>query len=301
MAEQIESLRAILLSLVTAVASSLAVGRQIADQLDATGRGPAKESESAIAPTTREEADVLGGAAAPEPFDFTVVQPLINILKMLSEHTKKEKVDVKEAFLRQGGAELLKKIQDTPTQDDSEIPLRIVTEIMFQMLMTYTVDDSAKLEKEIEDIYTDLIPLMTFSSFDHSTVKNLETIWNKLNAVLSVEKRLLAKVAFLRAGGPELFKEMQKCLQSDAVENGLLEVMMDIYTLMMDFTFTSLQAHHENEDTFPEPEEIKAQKRRHVFKDILRRLPRPSRRRHRGAPSRTGTDGVIGGTHTQSE
>ncbi|XP_061433549.1 uncharacterized protein LOC133359160 isoform X3 [Lethenteron reissneri] len=235
-------------------------------------------------------------------FDFTVVQPLIYILNMLSvEHTIKEKVDVKEAFLRQGGAELLKKIQDTPTQDDSEIPLQIVTEIMFQMLMTYTVDVSAKLEKEIEDIYTDLIPLMTFASFDHSTVKALQTIWNKLNAVLSVEKRLLAKAAFLRAGGPELFKEMQKCLQSDAVENGLLEVMMDIYTLMMDFTFTSIQAHHENEDTFPEPEEIKARKRRHVFKDILRRVPRPSRRRHHGAPSRTGTDGVIGGTHTQSE
>ncbi|CAM9804349.1 unnamed protein product [Lampetra planeri] len=67
MAEQIESLRAILLSLVTAVASSPAVGRQIADQLDAAGRGPTKESESAIAPATREEADVLGGAAALEP------------------------------------------------------------------------------------------------------------------------------------------------------------------------------------------------------------------------------------------
>ncbi|XP_061407638.1 uncharacterized protein LOC133342501 [Lethenteron reissneri] len=39
MAEQIESLRAILLSLVTAVASSPAMGRQIADQLDAAGRG----------------------------------------------------------------------------------------------------------------------------------------------------------------------------------------------------------------------------------------------------------------------
>ncbi|CAN0336039.1 unnamed protein product [Lampetra planeri] len=67
MAEQIESLRAILLSLVTAVASSPAVGRQTADQLDAAGRGPAKESESAIAPATREDAVVLGGAAAPEP------------------------------------------------------------------------------------------------------------------------------------------------------------------------------------------------------------------------------------------
>ncbi|CAN0420137.1 unnamed protein product [Lampetra fluviatilis] len=67
MVEQIESLRAILLSLVTAVASSPAVGRQIADQLDAAGRGPTKESESTIAPATREEADVLGGAAALEP------------------------------------------------------------------------------------------------------------------------------------------------------------------------------------------------------------------------------------------
>ncbi|XP_061430900.1 uncharacterized protein LOC133357125 [Lethenteron reissneri] len=67
MAEQIESLRAILLSLVTAVASSPAVGRQIADQLDAAGRGPAKESESAIAPATWEDAVVLGGAAAPGP------------------------------------------------------------------------------------------------------------------------------------------------------------------------------------------------------------------------------------------
>ncbi|XP_078456972.1 uncharacterized protein LOC144722610 [Lampetra planeri] len=67
MAEQIESLRAILLSLVTAVASSPAVGRQIAGQLNAADRDPAQESASATAPVTREEADILGGAAAPEP------------------------------------------------------------------------------------------------------------------------------------------------------------------------------------------------------------------------------------------
>ncbi|CAM9381280.1 unnamed protein product [Lampetra planeri] len=67
MAEQIETLRAILLSLVTAVASSPAVGRQIAEQLDAAGRGPEKETGSAIAPATREEAVVVGGPAALEP------------------------------------------------------------------------------------------------------------------------------------------------------------------------------------------------------------------------------------------
>ncbi|CAM9659330.1 unnamed protein product [Lampetra fluviatilis] len=66
MAEQIESLRAILLNLVTAVASSPAVGRQIADQLDAAGKGPTKESGPAIAPATREDTVVLGGAAASE-------------------------------------------------------------------------------------------------------------------------------------------------------------------------------------------------------------------------------------------
>ncbi|XP_078739400.1 uncharacterized protein LOC144952807 [Lampetra fluviatilis] len=43
-----------------------AVGRQIADQLDAAGRGPAIEAGPAIAPATREDAVVLGGAAAPE-------------------------------------------------------------------------------------------------------------------------------------------------------------------------------------------------------------------------------------------
>ncbi|CAN0420758.1 unnamed protein product [Lampetra fluviatilis] len=77
MAEQIGSLRVILLSLVTAVASSPTVGRQIADQLDAAGRGPTKESESAIAPATREEADVLGGAAALEPSAAILGAPTI--------------------------------------------------------------------------------------------------------------------------------------------------------------------------------------------------------------------------------
>ncbi|XP_078468275.1 uncharacterized protein LOC144731181 [Lampetra planeri] len=67
MAEQIELLRAILLSLLTAVASSPAVGCQNADQLDAAGRGPEKETGSAIAPATREEAVVVGGPAAREP------------------------------------------------------------------------------------------------------------------------------------------------------------------------------------------------------------------------------------------
>ncbi|CAN0301366.1 unnamed protein product [Lampetra planeri] len=67
MAEQIESLRAILLSLVTAVASSPAAGRQIADQLDAAGRSPVKEPASAIPSATREDAVILGGAAVPEP------------------------------------------------------------------------------------------------------------------------------------------------------------------------------------------------------------------------------------------
>ncbi|CAM9393382.1 unnamed protein product, partial [Lampetra planeri] len=45
---------------------SCPVGRQIADQLDAAGRSPAMEAGPAIAPATREDAVVLGGAAAPE-------------------------------------------------------------------------------------------------------------------------------------------------------------------------------------------------------------------------------------------
>ncbi|XP_078477095.1 uncharacterized protein LOC144738063 [Lampetra planeri] len=75
MAEQIESLRAILLSLVTAVASSPAVSRQIANQLNAAERDPAQDSASTIAPATREETAIVGGAAAPEPLGAILCEP----------------------------------------------------------------------------------------------------------------------------------------------------------------------------------------------------------------------------------
>ncbi|CAN0041485.1 unnamed protein product [Lampetra planeri] len=69
MAEQIESLRAILLNLVTAVTSSTGLGRPPAVQLNAEHQDLRREMTSAIAPATRGEASILVGAAATEPFD----------------------------------------------------------------------------------------------------------------------------------------------------------------------------------------------------------------------------------------
>ncbi|CAN0424945.1 unnamed protein product [Lampetra planeri] len=69
MAEQIESLRAMLLNLVTAVTSSTGLGRPPAVQLNAEDQDLRRETTSAIAPATRGEASILGGVAATEPFD----------------------------------------------------------------------------------------------------------------------------------------------------------------------------------------------------------------------------------------
>ncbi|CAM9481705.1 unnamed protein product [Lampetra planeri] len=69
MAEQLESLRAILLNLVTAVTSSTALGRPPAVQLNAEDQDLRRETTSAIAPATRGVASILGGAAATEPLD----------------------------------------------------------------------------------------------------------------------------------------------------------------------------------------------------------------------------------------
>ncbi|XP_078467102.1 uncharacterized protein LOC144730286 [Lampetra planeri] len=69
LAEQIESLRAILLNLVTAVASSAALGQPRGFQPSADDQDFQRESTSAIAPAARGEASILGGAAAMEPPD----------------------------------------------------------------------------------------------------------------------------------------------------------------------------------------------------------------------------------------
>ncbi|XP_075909979.1 uncharacterized protein LOC116938262 isoform X1 [Petromyzon marinus] len=171
-------------------------------------------------------------------FDYSTVQTLNRLIEMMTfDSTKSEKIAMKTIFVLDGGAELLKKMQESPSPDDSEAPIQMVTELLFELLMSFTKEiDSEWDEGAIEPIIKLVTHLKKEYCFERKTVEVLKTLPAIMNLELPIEVKMNIKAAFLRAGGADLFKSLQQFPPPGSLGIKLQEAMADILTMMMNFS-----------------------------------------------------------------